>query len=435
MKYDDAESRFMKCATGLAREAAGTHIGFYLAWMVLNGHADDSLRPYVSALRMRAKTGTKLLFEISDGKLLAENLDDNGNFFSTAYYAPHYEQDYLKVFAADIRDTGNPADDFCAVADTWENYDRIAAVLDKRYAQWKAGQPFGPMVMPSARAMTSSLSLEPLDAAAADTGTATAASAAPAQPGLDGAGPAVDAPGRLQVTPPPADEILERMRAAIERFLGFEAFVTDTAAPPGPRPGRTGSRFVAEFPGGWHWLELLAIDERASGVQPGWGIGVTLRSRLQKLAQELAAIEQAGAVDPVLADTAAIGMEAWWEDPAALARTGDGTAYLPLNHPDDLEPALEAFGRQVDKRLKPLLRRCENLSGLDKLGNTEPLTAAPGHAPERLLQHAVVAAKAGNPRLAEICSEVEALVRAQPASPRRDAQLAHLDVLRGGSPF
>jgi hypothetical protein len=86
MKYDDAEFYFLNFETDLPQKAGGTHIGFYLAWLLLKGHADDELADSVEVLRTRRATGCDVLFDRCDGKLIDDDLDEEGNGFTAAYY-------------------------------------------------------------------------------------------------------------------------------------------------------------------------------------------------------------------------------------------------------------------------------------------------------------------------------------------------------------
>jgi hypothetical protein len=59
-------------------------------------------------------------------------LNDDGNAFSKTYYAPEdlYFRDYHATLALDL-----PSD--YHAADTWENYDRLKATIDRRYIEWQ----------------------------------------------------------------------------------------------------------------------------------------------------------------------------------------------------------------------------------------------------------------------------------------------------------
>jgi hypothetical protein len=124
--------------TDLPPENGGTHIGMFLAWAIHRGlegdlHREESAAA-LAAVRDRKKTGRDFLFRECDERLWEEDLNDEGNAFAKAYY----ERDDAQGFIADYEATlGDDLPSLYHVADTWENFDRMAAVIDRRYAAWK----------------------------------------------------------------------------------------------------------------------------------------------------------------------------------------------------------------------------------------------------------------------------------------------------------
>ncbi|WP_265520220.1 hypothetical protein [Oerskovia flava] len=159
MTYDDVawhtEDDF---PADLPPEAAATHIGLFLAWAVLSGHASDrlldELADDVAALRERATTGARLVLAL-DGALTDDALTDVGNAFAAAYYAggdgdtdgdPESDDDAGGLYLEDYVDALSPEDgvatDVYRVPDTWDSYDQVAPLIDARFAQWdEAGRP------------------------------------------------------------------------------------------------------------------------------------------------------------------------------------------------------------------------------------------------------------------------------------------------------
>lgn len=137
MKYDDAEYYFLNFETDLDNEAANTHIGMYLAWALLSGLGSAS-RSEHARLQTRQLTGGQWLSELCDGKLTAAEFNTEGNAFTAAYYEKQFHHDYARVFGSLIPSTGHDADDICSVPDTWDNFDRLKPVLDRRLAEWRA---------------------------------------------------------------------------------------------------------------------------------------------------------------------------------------------------------------------------------------------------------------------------------------------------------
>ncbi len=81
-------------------------------------------------------TGRDFLFRDCDGKFWEEDLSDNGNKFARWYYAPEtggyglYIEDYETLLATNLPSV-------YYVADTRENFDKLALVIDRRFAEWK----------------------------------------------------------------------------------------------------------------------------------------------------------------------------------------------------------------------------------------------------------------------------------------------------------
>lgn len=67
------------------------------------------------------------------GKFTDEDLNDEGNAFAATYFdlqKGKYIADYEAIF-------GKDGPTIYHVADTWENYDRIAPLLDDRLTAWR----------------------------------------------------------------------------------------------------------------------------------------------------------------------------------------------------------------------------------------------------------------------------------------------------------
>ena len=135
MKYDDASwhhgDDFPK---DLPPEAGATHTGMFLA-LAGELHLEDSPEG-IAALRERSTTPGAFFMRFCDGKFTDEDLSEARNLFASKYF--NFE-------------TGNYLSDYCAAVginihriyyapDTWENFDRLKPVLEKRYAEWKRKQ-------------------------------------------------------------------------------------------------------------------------------------------------------------------------------------------------------------------------------------------------------------------------------------------------------
>lgn len=133
----------------LPPEAGGTHIGLFLAWIIMNDlygemHREDSSEA-IEAVKSRRMTGREFLQQACDEKFWDEDLNAVGNAFARWYYGGDtnqgdppdyrgfYDADYERVLASGLKSPYH-------VADTWENYDKIAPVITKRFEEWKRRQ-------------------------------------------------------------------------------------------------------------------------------------------------------------------------------------------------------------------------------------------------------------------------------------------------------
>lgn len=139
MKYDDASWHYgaNNFPKELPHEAGATHTGMFVAWALLSGlagaiHIEDFPED-IPKLRERSKTPAVFFLESCDGKFTDEDLNEEGNRFAGEYF--DFEKGkYLADYEAAL---GQPGRDLYYVSDTWENFDRLKPVLDRRYADWK----------------------------------------------------------------------------------------------------------------------------------------------------------------------------------------------------------------------------------------------------------------------------------------------------------
>jgi hypothetical protein len=120
---------------GLPQENGGTHIGMYLAWIINAGLASKELVRHIGKRRQsfdrREITGRDLLFSELDEKFFDSLLTEEGKAFTGAYYeSDEYIQDYAALLATNLASAYH-------VADTWENYDRLAPRLNERLRAWR----------------------------------------------------------------------------------------------------------------------------------------------------------------------------------------------------------------------------------------------------------------------------------------------------------
>jgi hypothetical protein len=133
--YDRAKNHFLgQFPTILPIEQAYVHIGMFLGWMLENdlyGEIfEDEEAHQVLRFQQREVTAS-LLSAMWDGYLGQDMFNEEGNAFSMFYYQSGlYRKDYVEVLATDLPSMYH-------VADTWGNYDKIAAKILERYNEWK----------------------------------------------------------------------------------------------------------------------------------------------------------------------------------------------------------------------------------------------------------------------------------------------------------
>jgi len=140
MKYDDSSWHYGGEFPGdLPMEAGATHAGMYLAWALLNGLGGDlfaSEEPEIVAeLQTKSITPGKFFLKYCDGKLTDDDLSEVGNQFTEVYFdfeKGRFVEDYEEVLAESLESLYH-------VPDTWESFDRLRPVIDKRFAAWQGG--------------------------------------------------------------------------------------------------------------------------------------------------------------------------------------------------------------------------------------------------------------------------------------------------------
>ncbi|HQU82569.1 MAG TPA: hypothetical protein PKY59_05580 [Pyrinomonadaceae bacterium] len=118
----------------LPEENGGTHIGIYLAWIINNNlqgelHNDESAEA-LQKIKNREITGRDFLIEECDEKFWDEDLNEEGLAFTEFYYCEIYFEDYAEVLENDLPSIYH-------AENTWENYDKVALVIDRRFKEWK----------------------------------------------------------------------------------------------------------------------------------------------------------------------------------------------------------------------------------------------------------------------------------------------------------
>jgi hypothetical protein len=144
MKYDDASWHYGgDFPSELSPEHGATHIAMFLAWAVgrdLVGelHREEAAEE-LQQLRQREITPVEFFVRCCDEKLTDEDFNEEGNAFARSYFSPKggtygpYLDDYARTLAAGLPTVYH-------VADTWDNFDKLAPVIDRRFERWRRGR-------------------------------------------------------------------------------------------------------------------------------------------------------------------------------------------------------------------------------------------------------------------------------------------------------
>lgn len=133
--YDNAKNHFLgNFPEFLPIEQAYVHIGIYLGWIIENDlyseYFEEEAETEIYRFKRR-QLGCTILSEIWDGYLGYELFSQEGNLFTYYYYGGGiFKKDYEKVLMKELPSIYH-------VKDTWENFDKIAQQINKRFDDWK----------------------------------------------------------------------------------------------------------------------------------------------------------------------------------------------------------------------------------------------------------------------------------------------------------
>ena len=115
----------------LPAENGGTHLGMFAAWAIHRGlwTEDPDWAEDLERVRRREMTGRDFLMENTDGKFDSDDFTEKGKAFVEEYYDKHYLADYDEA-------VGEGLSSLYEVEDSWENYERVAQAIDKRWTIW-----------------------------------------------------------------------------------------------------------------------------------------------------------------------------------------------------------------------------------------------------------------------------------------------------------
>ncbi|MCX6313604.1 MAG: hypothetical protein NTX08_02570 [Sphingobacteriales bacterium] len=109
------------------------HTGMFLGWLINNGLVSKEFwsdnKEDIKAFEKRQLTGSQIYERCCDGVLMLDDISEEGNRFALAYFdfdKGQYLADYEKTLLQ-----GAPS--IYHIADTWENFDKLKKVLNKRF--------------------------------------------------------------------------------------------------------------------------------------------------------------------------------------------------------------------------------------------------------------------------------------------------------------
>lgn len=150
-KYDDASWHYSGTyPEDLQNENASTHIGFFLTWCIDNDLISEfqieEAGDDVENIKNRAMMGSDFLMNNCDEKFTDEDLNDLGNEFANAYYNDDtefdkqygsYLNDYSVFFEEKAKADNKDYPSLYHVENSWDNYNLIKPLIDKRFMEWK----------------------------------------------------------------------------------------------------------------------------------------------------------------------------------------------------------------------------------------------------------------------------------------------------------
>ncbi|CRK84799.1 hypothetical protein BN000_04849 [Neobacillus massiliamazoniensis] len=111
----------------------------FLGWIIDNNlfskEFEEETIMVIKRFKHRELTGTQIYMNW-DGVLASDMLNDEGNEFAKNYF------DFdTGLFLQDYEETFPEIETIYHVEDTWENYNKIKNVIDKRYLEWVNQRP------------------------------------------------------------------------------------------------------------------------------------------------------------------------------------------------------------------------------------------------------------------------------------------------------
>ena len=113
------------------------HTGMFLGWLIDNDLISDEFKndheEEINKFKKQELTGAQIFERCCDGVLMIEDISELGNRFALPYFDFSTGQ-YLGDYENTI---GQNFPSLYYVPDTWDNYNKLKQVLDKRFSDWK----------------------------------------------------------------------------------------------------------------------------------------------------------------------------------------------------------------------------------------------------------------------------------------------------------
>jgi len=143
MKYDDASWHYGgDFPDDLPDEAGATHAGMFIAWVILSGNVGEELEEILEENELkkiteREMTPGQFFLSFCDGKFTDSDVSEEIHGFIDTYF--DFENgSYLTDYEEKL---GQGLPSLYYIPDTWESYDVISPVIDKRFKEWKNPSP------------------------------------------------------------------------------------------------------------------------------------------------------------------------------------------------------------------------------------------------------------------------------------------------------
>ncbi|GMK38209.1 hypothetical protein PCCS19_12630 [Paenibacillus sp. CCS19] len=114
---------------------AHVHTGMFLGWIIDHQLYSKSFErdgaDEIIKFHKRELTGSQI-YELYDGVFDSDMLSSEGHAFAMAYFDfdnGSYLNDYCDEVFTDLKSVFH-------VEDTWDNYDKLKEVIDRRYSEW-----------------------------------------------------------------------------------------------------------------------------------------------------------------------------------------------------------------------------------------------------------------------------------------------------------